>query len=67
VITTEPNYQRVTLANSDIYQNNGSSWTFIGNLLGTPPTSAPQQSWGQLKSRYVPSPERTRSATPQDR
>jgi hypothetical protein len=51
-IGTEPNFERVMLANGDICQMNGSSWTFVGNLLGTPPTSALRQSWGQLKARY---------------
>jgi len=63
VIATEPNFERVMLANGDIYQMSGSSWTFIGNLLGTPPTAALRQSWGQLKSRYHAAPTVTPGMT----
>jgi hypothetical protein len=67
VIATEPNSERVMLANGDIYQNNGSSWTFVGNLLGTPPTTALKESWGQVKARYHATPGMTVTPGSNDR
>ena len=51
VIATEPNYEQVMLANGDMYQSNGDSWTYLGNLLGGA-TATHRQTWGALKARY---------------
>ena len=46
--------------------SHGDGWNRTSNVFGAP-TPALHQSWGQLKARYAPNPEQTRSATPQDK
>jgi hypothetical protein len=44
---------KAMLENGDIYQSNGTCWTFVGNVLGTGgPVSSRNRTLGSLKSQY---------------
>jgi hypothetical protein len=59
----------VFTANGDVYVSNldyRGPWVHAGNVFSGGPTPALQESWGQLKSRYAPTPA-TVSQTPTNR
>jgi hypothetical protein len=57
-----------TTDNGDAYltDNEGTTWTFRGNVFSGGPTPTSQQTWGSLKARYAPNHTPT-SQTPTNR
>ena len=44
-------YYQAVLENGDCYGSDGSSWLYVGNVLGGL-TPAQRETWGAMKSRY---------------
>jgi len=66
-VVSMPTEHVAVTANGDLYWSPSGSvlgpFQNVGNLFSGPPTPAQRATWGQLKSRYAPTPQTPTSQT----